>query len=111
MVKRKVLTVLLAGFLLHVVIASSATAQYASLAGTVVDRWGNPVPGLTVVLFHPPSGMSFQAWTDGWGRFYFPNIPPRPDPYFLQVFWGPNLVFEMPVRVPGHVNVGIIRLP
>src|SRR3954469_10750928 len=58
----------------------AAPAATASLAGTVVDRRGRPVPEARVLAFALAAGGAtpLEAATDLDGRFRFAPIPPGP---------------------------------
>jgi hypothetical protein len=62
--------VLLGGF------AAVAGAQVttASIAGIVNDAQGQPMPGVTVVAVHQPSGTTYNAVTRGDGRYTIPGM-------------------------------------
>ena len=49
-----------------------ATAQEATLSGTVVDTQGGVLPGVTVSATNEESGNTFLAVTDGTGMFRIP---------------------------------------
>lgn len=67
--------------------------------GQVISRSRGPVPGVTVSLIHPALGRSAPAFTDGYGRFGWNAIPLRPEPYFLEIYWGQQLMYRQPVRI------------
>lgn len=46
----------------------------ASVAGIVNDAQGQPVPGVTVVAVHVPSGSTYNAVTRGDGRYTIPGM-------------------------------------
>jgi hypothetical protein len=57
--------------------AASAAAQgvtTASIAGIVNDAQGQPMPGVTVVAVHQPSGSTYTAVTRGDGRYTIPGM-------------------------------------
>ena len=49
-----------------------ATAQEATMTGTVTDSTGGVLPGVTVTATHDDSGNTFVAITDGAGTFRMP---------------------------------------
>jgi hypothetical protein len=67
--------------------------------GQVISRAQGPVPGVTAFLIHPILGRSAPTFTDAGGRFGWAAIPIRAEPYFLEVYWGPNLIYREPVQV------------
>ena len=77
-----------------------ASAQTAAVSGQVVRRAdGAPIPGLTVSLVHPVVGRSFPSVTDARGAYSFSNVPFRPEPYFLEIYWGPQLIFRTTIVI------------
>jgi hypothetical protein len=58
-------------------LATSLHAQSATgtISGTVADASGAVVPGATVSLANPVSGLSRAAKTDGAGHYQFTNLP------------------------------------
>jgi hypothetical protein len=48
----------------------------SSMTGVVVDATGAVVPGTSVVLKNPSTGLSFTQTTNGKGSYRFPNVPP-----------------------------------
>lgn len=63
--------VLLGGF------AAGAAAQgvsTASIGGIVTDAQGQPIPGVTVVAVHQPSGSTYNAVTRADGRYTIPGM-------------------------------------
>lgn len=67
---------------------------------------GSPAPGLLVSLVHQYLGRSSPSYTDQYGNFQLLNIPTRPEPYLLEVYWGQQLVYRNQVYVRGPVNLG-----
>jgi hypothetical protein len=60
-----------------VAIAPQAFAQGVTtgmIAGVVADSQGGVVPGATVVAIHEPSGTSYEAVSQGDGRFTLPGL-------------------------------------
>jgi hypothetical protein len=79
--------------------------------GLIVSQVNNaPVPGLTVFLVHEILGRSTPAFTDVYGRFGWSMIPIRPEPYFLEVYWGENLIYRQPIQVSGPIALPPIFL-
>ena len=66
---------------------------------------GAPVPGLTVSLVHPVIGRSVPAYTDQFGNFVLYNVPVRPDQYYIEVYWGPNLIMRDRIFVSGPLRL------
>ena len=57
-------------------VATTVTAQTTSaVRGTVFDEQGAAIPGATVTLRQPSSGLERVTATDGQGRFSVPNLP------------------------------------
>ncbi len=53
-----------------------AAAQYdnGSLVGTINDATGAPIPGATVILTNPATGISSTVTSGGTGDYEFPNV-------------------------------------
>jgi hypothetical protein len=100
------------------IFASNVTAQPvvfpvqagASVQGQLISRTQVPVPGVTAFLVHPVLGRSAPSVTDASGRFGWGFIPIRPEPYFLEIYWGPNLIYRQPVQISGPVFLPPIYL-
>lgn len=97
-----------AGVFLFLVISlvwmNGATAQSGSVQGVVLKApHQQPIPGLKVSLIHPVLGRSAASFTDALGRYSILGLPLRPEPYYLEVYWGASLVFRAPVQVNGPV--------
>lgn len=58
-----------------------------------------PAPGLRVSLAHPKLGRSASASSDEFGRFTLIGIPIDRDPYFIEVYWGNELVYRETIYV------------
>lgn len=84
-------------------------AQWAAVWGTITNASGHPVPGVTVSLFHPAFGRSYPSMTDLWGRYVHDNVPIHPAPYFIEVYWGPQLIYrgQIQLRAPMQWDIQI----
>ena len=79
--------------------------------GQVLSRSANgPAPGLTVFLVHQVLGRSAPSITDAHGRFGWIAIPVRVEPYFLEVYWGQNLIYRQPIQVKSPTMLPAITL-
>lgn len=90
-------------------IAQPAPAVTVPVQGQVLSSQG-PVPGVTVFLVHQILGRSAPSYTDLYGRFGWSAIPVRPEPYFLEIYWGPRLIYRQAIRVSGPLVLPPIRL-
>src|SRR5450830_547419 len=54
--------------------ASSQGVTTAAATGVVKDTQGAVIPGVTIVAVHQPSGTSYEAVTQGDGRFVVPGM-------------------------------------
>ena len=54
--------------------AAAQGVTTASIAGIVNDAQGQPMPGVTVVAVHQPSGSTYTAVTRGDGRYTIPGM-------------------------------------
>ena len=82
-------------------------AQAVPVHGTVRNASGQPVPGVTVSLFHPSFGRSSSSMTDPWGRYVQYNVPVHPAPYFIEVYWGVQLIYRGQIQVRGSMEWNI----
>src|SRR5919197_4664744 len=80
-------------------IAGAQTMPTAYVEG-YVTRWGQPIPGLTVSLVHPMVGRSAPSYTDASGHYHFVNVPLEPDAYYIEVYWGTQLLFRNTILIP-----------
>ena len=79
--------------------------------GSLISRnTGAPVPGLTASLIHQVLGRSAPSYSDRDGRFGWVAIPTRPEPYYLEVYWGNKLIYRQPIQVTAPVVLRPIRL-
>ena len=46
------------------------------MAGTVSDQTGAVLPGTSIVLLNPSTGIKFTTTTDSKGYYRFLNVPP-----------------------------------
>jgi len=78
-------------------------ANQAVVQGQLISRNTNyPAPGLKVSLIHPQLGRSAPAISDGNGVFTFYGIPLMQTPYFLEVYWGNQLIYRGPIWVNSY---------
>lgn len=82
--------------------APQAQAQ-TRLAGTVLNAQQRPIPGLTVSLVHPQVGRSNPVFTDTSGRFTFYRVPDAPPPWYLEIYWGRDLLYRRAIAVRSPV--------
>ena len=109
---------LVAAVLTAMAIVMTSTPSFGQAAGPSVPVQGQvlsrningPVPGLTVFLVHEFLGRSAPSYTDAYGRFGWTAIPVRSEPYFLEIYWGQNLVYRQPVAVTAPVSLPAIQL-
>src|SRR6185312_16227606 len=53
-----------------------AQAGTGGISGTVTDASGGAVPGATVTVLNPATGVSVESTTTGVGVYSFPSLPP-----------------------------------
>ena len=88
--------------------AEAQKANGAVVTGTVVDRQGRQAPGLMVFLVtqHARTG---PVTSDRNGQFFFTRVP-LGQVYYVEVYWGKDLMYRKPVKVDRDTNLGVIRL-
>lgn len=67
---------LVAAFLCLVALEAGAQSGTATLQGKVVDAQKAALPGATVTIANPATGLSREGTTDQTGGFTFPGLPP-----------------------------------
>ncbi|HEV2273487.1 MAG TPA: TonB-dependent receptor [Acidobacteriaceae bacterium] len=87
----------------HFNVYAQSSGNSGTVAGTVVDTSGAVVPGATVTLENPVSGLSRKAQTDAAGHFEFTNLPLNP--YHLTVDAGGFASYAQDVQVRSNVAV------
>ena len=93
---------LLALIVMGIGLFQHAHAGEASVSGTVVSgSTRRPVPGVTVSLVHPERGRSASATTDSNGHFAFFGIPGMPTPYYIEIYWGKDLLYRNTHTIQG----------
>lgn len=94
--------VLLQGLACRPVFAQTGFVQgsFCSLA-----QGNSPAPGLLVSLVHPQFGRSAPVFTDNYGNFVMANVPMSPVPYYIEVYWGQNLIYRNLVIIGGLVQL------
>ena len=111
--RRSLLLLLLAG---EAVLGSGMARAQSTGAGVPVQGHvlsrssGGPVPGVSVVLVHQRLGRSAMSYTDADGRFGWSAIPLQSEPYFLEIYWGQQLIYRQPVAVRSPITLPPIRL-
>src|SRR5687767_835791 len=96
---------------LSLVLAPGAIGQspVAPVGGVILDnRTGMGAPGLTASLIHPQLGRSAPTLTDAGGHFEWSAIPVRSEPYYLEIYWGSNLIYRQQVLVQGPVRLPLL---
>lgn len=68
------------------------------------------VPGVTVFLVHQVLGRSAPSISDVYGRFGWSAIPVRPEPYFLEIYWGQTIIYRQQIGVFGPTMLPMIYL-
>jgi hypothetical protein len=71
------------------------------ISGFVTSAQQGPVVGVTVSLVHPVIGRSSPSFTGPNGGYYFTNVPARPEPFYIEAYWGDRLLFRGQVTYQG----------
>jgi hypothetical protein len=88
-----------------------AQAPAPPISGYVTSAQFGPVVGATVSLVHPAIGRSSPAFTGQTGGYFFTNIPPRADPFYIEAYWGNQLLFRGQLYYQGSPVQYNISLP
>jgi len=115
MIARRLFFVALAANVLSLAVPTSNAQPFGSptvpVHGQVISRNVNgPASGLTVFLVHQAMGRSTPSFTDANGRFGWVAIPVSGPPYFLELYWGQQLIYRQPIRVAGPTILPTIVL-
>lgn len=83
-----------------------------AIYGWIISNTQGPVQGATVSLVHPVLGRSAPAFSVQGGYYAFYNIPPRQEPFYIEVYWGQELLFRSQIyyTIPSSMRYDI-RLP
>ena len=71
-----------------------AQAPPPPVSGFVRSAQFGPVAGVTVSLVHPMIGRSSPAFTGPTGGYFFSNVPPQAQPYYIEAYWGNQLLYR-----------------
>jgi len=100
MTRKRISLIIAAVLLVYFLIPMHAEAQpRVTISGTVTNKYNQPVPGVTVSLLHPQLGRSSSSITDSYGRYAIYGIPIHPVPYYIEVYWGSQLIYRSSVRI------------
>jgi hypothetical protein len=81
------------------------------ISGLVVSQQRGPVGGVTVSLVHPVVGRSAPSFSASNGAYFFTNVTPQPQPYFIEAYWGNQLLFRGQILYQGRPVQFNIALP
>jgi hypothetical protein len=101
MIGRRTLLVAVAAIAAPVARAQVFRDTMVPVHGQLLSRNQGPVPGVAVSLVHQQLGRSSPSHTDGYGRFGWTAIPVRPEPYYLEMYWGSKLIYRSQLFVQG----------
>jgi hypothetical protein len=72
--------------------------------GQVISQSRGPIAGITISLLHPTLGRSIPVFSQPNGYYFFTNVPPG-QTYYIEAYWGNNLLYR------GTVNYGGGSIP
>ena len=81
------------------------------VSGVVASQQRGVVGGVTVYLVHPVVGRSVPSFSAANGAYFFANVAPQPQPYFIEAYWGNQLLFRGQVSYQGSPVQFNIALP
>lgn len=84
---------------------SATPARAETLRGAVQTRTSAPIAGLTVYLVSREVGRSAPSLTDAEGWFRFLSVPLTSEPYYLEIYWGQDLMYRNLVDVQGDLTL------
>jgi hypothetical protein len=109
--KRSQFLVLMAAVMLAASGAVSAQMLAPPISGTVISAQRGPLGGVTVSLVHPVIGRSSPVFSAPNGTYFFVNIPPQQQPFFIEAYWGNQLLFRGQLVYQGAPIIFNIPLP
>jgi hypothetical protein len=80
------------------------------IQGTVFSNSRGPISGVTVSLVHPTLGRTTPAFTQAGGYYFFTNVPPG-QTYYIEAYWGNQLLYRGTVNYGGGSITYNIPLP
>ena len=100
-------------FLATVALALDTARAQATppIYGVVSSSQRGPVAGVTVSLVHPVIGRSAPAFSGPNGAYFFGNVPPQSQPYYIEAYWGNQLLFRGQLHYQGTPVQFNIPLP
>ena len=81
------------------------------ISGMVISSQRGPVGGVTVSLVHPIIGRNAPVFSAPNGAYFFANVPPQAQPYFIEAYWGNQLLFRGELLYQGAPVQFNISLP
>ena len=85
--------------------------QEAPISGQVLSLEHGPVLGVTVSLVHPVLGRVCSVFSDKNGAYAFVKVSARPDPYYIEAYWGTKLLFRDTLNYHGGSLKYDVKLP
>src|SRR6266480_4289443 len=70
------------------------------IQGTVFSYSRGPISGVTVSLLHPTLGRTTPVFTQAGGYYFFTNVPPG-QTYYIEAYWGNQLLYRGTVYYSG----------
>ena len=102
---------LLVFFVVGVIASASVRAQSGPpIYGQVISQSRGPVAGITVSLIHPTLGRSTPVFSQQNGYYFFSNVPAG-QTYYIEAYWGNNLLYRGVVNYWGGSVLFNIPLP
>jgi hypothetical protein len=90
--------------------AVRAQAPAPPISGVVSNQRGT-LAGVTVSLVHPVAGRSAPSFSASTGAYFFANVSPQAQPYYIEAYWGNKLLFRDQLDYHGNPVKFDIRLP
>jgi hypothetical protein len=78
--------------------------------GQVVSQTRGPLSGITVSLVHPTLGRSTPVFSQSNGYYFFASVPSG-QTYYIEAYWGSNLLYRGTVNYLGGSIPYNIPLP
>ena len=99
------LSLVLALALICIFLPAAKAQGLVTVQGQVVNAKSQPIPGVSVSLLYPNGRQrSSLSITDSFGNYKIYGVPTNPQPYFIEVYWGKQLLYRQPIRVVAPMN-------